>query len=317
MAVSLPFVLLILDWHPLERIESPATFRTAVVEKLPFAVFSLLSSIVTVLAQGSGHAILEEIPLSTRLLVAAKSLIAYLWNMAWPLRLLPFYPYPRDASLSSPEYLAAVVLVFGITAACVVAAKRRKIWISAWGYYAVTLFPVLGIVQVGGQSMADRYTYLPSIGPILVLGILAAWCLAKVESFAKGSRVPGIAATAGILLLFAALSVVTVRQIGIWKSGIDLWSHVIEKEPDSALFAYYSRGHALSKAGRYQEAIGDYSKVIALNYKEYSQVYVDRGLTYMKVGQVVPALADFRKACTLGDDFGCKAAQGIERMYSR
>jgi hypothetical protein len=317
MAVSLPLVLLIIDWLPLGRIKSLATFRTAVVEKLPFVVLSLLSSIVTVLAQQSGKAILEEIPLSTRALVAAKSLIAYLGNMAWPVDLLPFYPYPRNVSPASPEYLAAVVVVIGITAACVVIAKRRKIWLSAWGYYVGTLVPVLGIVQVGGQSMADRYTYLPSLGPFLILGILVAWGFAIVDAFAKGSRIPGIAATVVIVLLFASMSALTVRQIGIWKSGIDLWTHVIEKEPDRVLFAYYSRGHALSKAGRYEEAIEDYSKVIALNYKEYSQTYVDRGFTYMKVGKVGLALADFRKACVLGDDFGCRATQSIERMLPR
>jgi tetratricopeptide (TPR) repeat protein len=317
MAVSLPFVLLIIDWHPLGRIQSPATFRTVVVEKLPFAFFSLLSSIVTVLAQRSGHAILEEIPLSTRALVAARSLIGYLWNMAWPLDLLPFYPYPRDASASSLKYLAAVALVLGITASCVVVANRRKMWLSAWGYYLGTLVPVVGIIQVGGQSMADRYTYLPSLGPFLILGIVVAWGFSKIDTIAKGSRIPRIAATVVILLLFASMSAFTVRQIGIWKSGIDLWTHVIEKEPDSVLFAYYSRAHALSKAGRYREAIEDYSKVIALNYKEFSPTYIDRGLTYMKVGQVGLALSDFRKACALGDDFGCKAAQGIERMLPR
>ena len=317
MAVSLPFVLLIIDWHPLERIKSLATFRTAVVEKLPFVGLSLLSSIVTVLAQRSGKAILEEIPLSTRALVAARSLIAYLWKMVWPLDLLPFYPYPRDASLESLEYVGAAALVIGITAACIVVARRRKIWLSAWSYYVGTLVPVLGIVQVGGQSMADRYTYLPSLGPFLILGILVAWWFAMVDTFAKGRRIPKIATTGIILLLFASMSALTVREIGIWNSGIDLWTHVIKKEPDRVLFAYYSRGHALSQAGRYQEAIEDYSKVIALNYKEYSQTYVDRGLTYMNVGQVGFALADFRKACALGDGFGCRAAQSIERMLPR
>ena len=165
--------------------------------------------------------------------------------------------------------------------------------------------------------MADRYTYLPSLGPFLILSILVAWWFAKVDTFAKGSRIPWIATSAGILLLFASMSILTVRQIVIWKSGIDLWTYVINKESDRVLFAYYSRGHALSKDGRYQEAIEDYSKVIALNYKEYSQTYVDRGLTYMKVGQVGLALADFRKACALGDDFGCKAAQSIKSMLPR
>jgi hypothetical protein len=317
MAVTLPLVLLILDWYPFKRIQSPGTFQAALVEKLPFVGLSLLSSIVTVLAQRSGNAILEDIPLSTRALVAAKSLIAYLWNMVWPQNLLPFYPHPRDASFASFEYLAAVALVIGITAACVVIAKRQKIWLSAWCYYVGTLIPVLGIVQVGGQSMADRYTYLPSLGPFLIIGFLLAWCFTKVDTFAKWNRIVNFATTIVILLLFASMSYLTFQQIGIWKNGIDLWTYVIKKEPERVLFAYYSRGHAFSKAGQYKEAIEDYSKVIALNYKEYSQVFVDRGLTYLKVGQAELALVDFRKACDLGDDFGCKAAQGVEKMRPR
>jgi hypothetical protein len=316
MAVTLPFVLLILDWYPFRKIQSLKTFRKALVEKVPFLLLSLFSSIVTVLAQRSGSAIWEEIPLGTRLLVAAKSLVAYLWKMPAPVNLLPFYPHPRNVSFFSFEYFSAAALVIGITAACLVVSGRRKIWLSAWCYYAGTLVPVLGIVQVGGQSMADRYTYLPSIGPFLIVGLFAAWCFHKVDAIAGRGPIVIVSAAAAILLL-GSMSYLTYRQIGIWKNGIGLWTYVIEKEPERVLFAYYSRGHALSRTGRYHEAIGDYSKVIALNYKEYSQVFVDRGLTYMKIGQVGLALADFRKACALGDDFGCKAAQGVEKMLSR
>ena len=180
MAVTLPVVLLVLDWYPLQRIQSFQAFRQAAVEKIPFFALSLFSSIITILAQRGGGALssIETIPLSIRLLVSARALISYLWKMLWPLNLVPFYPYPKQSEMSALsifEYLLAIAFTLGITAVCVASVKRQKLWLSVWGFYIVTLIPVLGILQVGGQSMADRYTYLPSLGPFLVMGLIAAW----------------------------------------------------------------------------------------------------------------------------------------------
>ncbi len=191
MAVTIPVVLLLFDWYPFNRIQSLKTFRAACVEKLPFIALSLLALILAILAQKAVGAMrtVEFAPVTTRILVAGKSLIAYLWKMAVPLNLIPFYPHPRNASFLSLEYLAAIVLVIGITTTCIVIAKKQKLWLSVWGYYVVTLVPVLGIIQVGGQSMADRYTYLPSIGPFLIFGLFIAWCSRKVTRPARG-RLP-------------------------------------------------------------------------------------------------------------------------------
>jgi len=121
---------------------------------------------------GSGGSVVpfDFNPLPSRLLVAAHALMAYLWKMIVPLHLVPFYPYHYDASLLSPKYLSAVLLVAGITAFAIVRARKQK---CGWrlSYYVITLIPVLGIVQVGSQAMADRYTYLPSIGPFLLAGL--------------------------------------------------------------------------------------------------------------------------------------------------
>jgi len=103
------------------------------------------------------------------------------------------------------------------------------------------------------------------------------------------------------------MAYVTYNQIRIWKNGVDLWSYVINKEPEKVLFAYYNRGGLYAKNGRYHEAIEDYSKVIALNYQEYGKVYTHRGLVYLKIGNMRAAVADFEKACGLGDAFGCSA----------
>ena len=200
MAVTLPVVLLMLDWYPLGKIQSFKTARTAIVEKFPFMALSIISSILTVLAQQAGGAIksIEFAPISIRVLVGVKSLIIYLWKMVLPLDLSPFYPYPREASLFSIEYFLAIVLVAGITIASVVIAKRQKLWLSAWGYYVITLLPVLGIVQVGLQSMADRYTYLPSLGPFLVIGIMASWVWARAERLGEKSQVAKVLAVGSV-----------------------------------------------------------------------------------------------------------------------
>ena len=100
--------------------------------------------------------------------------------MLLPLRLIPYYPYPKEVSLLSVSTLLAIGLVIVITATCVVLLKKQKLWLSAWVFYVVTLVPVIGIIQVGNQAMADRYTYLPSLGPFLIAGLCAAWIAEKV-----------------------------------------------------------------------------------------------------------------------------------------
>lgn len=307
MAVTLPIVLLIFDYYPFNRINSFKTLRSVSVEKIPFILCSFGSSIVTYLAQQSGNAIWEGVPFPTRVVVATKSIVAYLWNMLFPLDLFPFYPYPRGASLQSLEYIGTLFLVIGVTLFCVYISKRQKLWLTIWAYYIVTLLPVLGLIQVGGQFMADRYTYLSSLGPFFIIGLLISWCLQKSILLQRYKTVTILLISVVGILIVVSMSYLTYKQIGIWKNGIELWSYVIKKEPEKILFAYYNRGEALSRKGRYYEAIEDYSKVIALNYQEYSKVYVDRGLVYLKIGKTEPAIADFRKACGLGNDFGCKA----------
>jgi protein O-mannosyl-transferase len=300
MAVSLPVVLLLLDWHPFDRFRSWKTFLDACVEKIPFFVLSLASSIMTVLAQRAGGALLSvaATPWQTRLLVAAKAVIAYLGNMAWPLNLVPFYPYPETASCASWEYLAPIALAAGITVLCVVLAlKKRKVWLAAWGYYGVTLVPVLGIVQVGGQSMADRYTYLPSLGPFLVLGLGAAWLWEKAHAQRKlGPLVKLFICTAAACTVFS-LSFATIMQTGVWKDSLSLWTYVIAREPEVSL-AYNNRGLTYDDMGRFDLAIRDFDRAIALAPSDY-KAYSNRGKSYVKLGMLDRAIGDFEQAIAL------------------
>jgi len=335
MAVTLPVVLLILDWYPFNRITSWETFRAAGIEKLPFIASSLVSSVLTVLAQSGAIQSTEFAPLSMRLLVAAQSLIEYLLKMLWPVNLVPYYPYPASASLASLEYLVPVILVIGITGACAVAATKRKFWLSVWAYYVVTLIPVIGIVQVGGQAMADRYTYLPSLGPFLIVGSAVAWTSIKISPPGRSRLMAGLFGSILVFSAFATLMHLTSRQIGIWKSDLVLWSYVIEKEPDRVPIAYNNRGLALKESGRIAEAIADFettialdpsrskaynnlgvlylnaglfdksieyfSKSIAINPKDV-EPYNNRGASYARTGQYEKALEDFSKAIELKKD---------------
>jgi tetratricopeptide (TPR) repeat protein len=284
MAVSLPFVLLILDWYPFERIKSVRTFMSAVVEKLPFFALTLVSSVLTVMAQKSGGAILsvEEIPLSIRVLTSAKSLVGYLWKMIMPLNLVPFYPYPKDVSFFSAGYLFAVILVAGITILAFIAVKKQKLWLSVWSYYVITLIPVLGIIQVGSQAMADRYAYLPGIGLFFLIGLAAAWAYRKINMSTKQRFSINLFGFAAVIFLLISMSYMTIRQEGIWKNSMALWNYVIDKEPRT-YFAYNNRGINLYAMGRIDEAVEDYRRAIAL-YPMYSKGHYNLGLAYYEKG---------------------------------
>lgn len=300
MAVTLPVVLLILDWHPFDRIRTLNTLRPALVEKIPFILLSLGSSIVTVLAQRAGGALIstEEVPLSERLLVAVHSLAAYLWNMVWPRNLAAFYPYPRNIAFLSAEFLPAIILVIGITAACLVYRKKRKVWLSVWGYFVVTLIPVLGIVQVGGQSMADRYMYLPSLGPFLLAGLGTAWTWGTVSNLKKWGPTLKLFCGAMAAFAFAFLIYSTLEQIGIWKNGFVLWNDVIEKHPDRVPVAYNNRGIAFTKMGRLDKAVEDFNTAIALDPSDYL-AYVNLGKLYLNIGSLEKSIEYSGRAIVL------------------
>jgi len=300
MAVSLPCILLLLDWYPFNRSQSFKSFLIVFFEKLPFIVFGLISCILTILAQKSGNALglTELLPLSTRSLVAVKSLFLYLWKIVWPMNLIPFYPYPTRVSLFSLDYLSAIVLAAGITAASVVIVNKQKLFLSVWGYYVITLFPVLGLVQVGVQSMADRYTYLPSLGPFLAIGLALAWSWSRVNASRRKTVVVNLLGILVFMFLAIATMYSTVEQIRKWKDDMTLWSYVIEKQPESVPIAYYNRALIFDKMGRFDKAIEDYDKAIAVN-PFWSAAYYNRALIFDRMGRFDKAIEDYDKAIAL------------------
>jgi protein O-mannosyl-transferase len=302
MAVTLPFVLLLVDWHPLRRL-TRQNFIAVFIEKIPFMAFSALISVVTVVAQQAIGTVrtLDTISLSTRALVAVKSLIMYLFKMAMPGDLLPFYPYDRGISFFSIEYLSLIALVITITVLSMVIAKRYRLWLSVWGYYAVTLLPVLGLVKVGEYSMADRFTYLPSLGPFLLVGLATAWAWEKTDSLAKRGLIAKNAIAILAIVTCLIMTYGTLKQIAIWKNSIVFWSYVIEKVPHRVPVAYNNRAIAFMESGQFDRALEDYTTAIDLDSASPG-AYNNRGVAYQEIGQFDRAIKDHTKAITLKPD---------------
>ena len=299
MAVTLPAVLLILDWYPFNRIRSMKTFLSACLEKLPLIALSLVSSVLTVLAQKAGGAIksFEVIPLSSRLIVAAESLLSYLWKMVWPMNLIPYYPYPKNISLFFAEYLLSVILVSCITAACIIMVKKQKLWLAVWAYYVLTLLPVLGIVQVGDQAMADRYAYLPSLGPFILIGLIAAW-LWKKPPLGRGAEA-GLVIVAAILIM-GSLSFLTYKQIAVWKDSLNLWSYVAGREPDDSR-GHYSLGNVYTILNMQDKAIEQYLTAVKLK-PGYAEAHYNLGVIYQSLNMPDKAIEQYLTAIKLKPD---------------
>jgi tetratricopeptide (TPR) repeat protein len=234
--------------------------------------------------------------------------------MIWPLNLVPYYPYPETVSVASLEYFAPALLALGITAVCMVLAKKQKVWLAGWAYYCATLVPVLGIVQVGGQAMADRYTYLPSLGPFLLMGLGAAWLWEKVHAYKKLSTIAKLFIGAAVVCIVFFLSFVTIKQTGVWKNSLSLWTYVIAKEPEVSL-AYNNRGLTYDEMGQFDLAIIDFDRAIALDPSDH-QAYTNRGMLYGKIGRFDKAIADLEKAITL-DPLHAEAYNNLGIAYAK
>ena len=260
MAVSLPVVLLLLDYWPLERYEDLPWRRRWVrlwVEKLPLFLMSAASSVVTIVAQRSSGAMVLTfaLPLSVRLENAVVSYVAYVGKTFWPSKLAVFYPHPEH-SLPWADVMAAAVLLVAITMA-VLYFHRSRYLVMGWFLFVVTLIPVIGIVQVGSQAMADRYAYIPCIGIFVII----AWGLSDVVTAAAIPRVvPAVVA----VCLITAFAAATTRYLPYWQNGVDLFTHarMVAWRPDPMLEE--DLADALVSAGRFDEAFPHYKEACVL-----------------------------------------------------
>jgi len=247
MLVTLPLLMLLLDYWPLGRL-SPARGRAGaarpvawwrlVLEKAPLLVLSVASGAMTLWAQSAGGAVVsrELLPPTDRLANAVVAYVAYLGKMFWPSPLVFFYPH----RFAPPwwQWAGAAAILAAVTALAVALARTRPYLIVGWLWYLVTLLPVIGIVQVGSQAIADRYTYVPLVG-IFVAG---AWLVADLSERWSWRFVPLGVAGAGVLV---ACAVVTYGQIGYWRSSRALFEHALRVDQRNHI-AHYNYGNLLS-----------------------------------------------------------------------
>jgi tetratricopeptide (TPR) repeat protein len=226
MVVTLPCVLLLLDYWPLNRLNSPADLRRLFVEKLPLFALSAVSSFVTFKVQKAGGAVVpvDLLPLYARLENALLSYGHYLAKMFWPDRLGIPVPFV-DVRTVRPAILMAGMVVAGVTIAVIWLGKRHKYLPVGWFLYLGTLVPVIGIVQVGGQGAAYRYTYIPSIG----IALLVVWGLAEV--FRRG-QIPRSAIAAFALTAFSVCAALSFNQLGFWRNTETLFKHSLSIYPN-------------------------------------------------------------------------------------
>ncbi len=264
MVVTLPFVLILLDYWPLGRMEGspPTTFEAPqrkfsglLIEKWPLFLLSAASSIITLRAQRSGGAIRStlQFPFSVRLENAVVAYAMYLWKTVWPARLAPLYPYPGN-SLAAWQVIAGVVVLI---AATVLALRWKRYAIVGWLWFLGTLVPVIGLVQVGDAAMADRYAYIPLIG----MFVMTAFGLADLADALKLNFTVRAIPVACVLL---ALSVATERQLAYWSSSYDLWSHTLSVTGANYI-AQDNLGGALVLLGRADEAYPHFQAAAEIN----------------------------------------------------
>jgi Flp pilus assembly protein TadD len=237
MWVTLPFLLLLLDWWPLGRVAggppaaveggaAPRGWAALVREKGPLFALAAASSAVTVLAQHRGGSVTGlELGVGARLGNAAVSYLRYVEKTVWPSSLSIFYPHPRDG-LPAWAMIAAGAVLLAVTALALARARRAPWLAVGWCAFLGTLVPVIGLVQVGTQAMADRYTYLPTLG----LFVAAAWGAHRVAGSWRGGA--PLAAVAGLVL--ALLSAVTARQLSHWRTHEQLFRHAVTVAPENA-----------------------------------------------------------------------------------
>lgn len=364
MLVTLPFVLLLLDFWPLKRFEQKqpaqesraelhepasvarseqitantehpagsgyhwALIRPLLWEKIPLLVLTTFSCIITYIAQAEGGAVgnTATYPMSIRIANAFDSYIFYIDNMLWPTKLAVLYPYQRELSF----WGAAGSFTLFVTWTLMIIWKARKFpyLIVGWLWYLGTLVPVIGLLQVGVQIRADRYTYIPLIG----LFIIAAWGAPELIKEWRHRKEVLMASSALCLLCLLAL---TWTQVGYWHESITLYDHTLRVTQQNSLIlnnrgaayyklgerdkaiadldkaieitpeyqrAYYNRGAVYAMSGNYARAIDDYDRAIELSPRDYVS-YNNRGVAYEKCGNPARAISDFDKTIEINPTF--------------
>ncbi len=299
MLVTLPFVLLLLDYWPLERFGNNCSklkiCRRLVLEKVPFLVLVIASSVVTFIAQRSGGAMIDitRLPLYARVINALASYMAYIGKMFWPSNLAMFYPYPIHKLPVLQAVLSAAALL-GISLVLIRVAGRHRFLLMGWLWYLGTLLPVIGIIQVGDQALADRYTYIPYTG----LFIMIAWGLPLLLAKWKYQKI-ALGVSAAVVLML--LSICTYIQQRYWHDSITLFEHAL-KVTENNYVAHYCIAAPLSEQGKKEEALAHNYQTVRIN-PNYLDAYNAIGLLLTEENKPDQAIPYFAKALQVRPDF--------------
>ena len=298
MLVTLPLVLLLLDVWPLNRLQTQAgaepVFRLArrpiprrlIFEKLPLFALAIASVVITLFAQMRVVESSENLSLSTRLGNALLAYVAYMGQMFWPSGLAVLYPLTAGG-VRVAGVAPSLVLLAGISMGVFLLRRRYPYLLTGWAWYLLMLLPVIGIVQVGLQARADRYTYLPQIG----LYLLLTWAAADL---CAGRRHRRVVLGGGAVIILIALMFCARAQTAYWRNSELLWTHTLACTPDN-FTARYGLGNALLQAGNVDEAIAQLRKALVFN-PGLAKAHSSLGNALLQKGNVDEAIAQYQIA---------------------
>ena len=307
MLVSLPLVMLLMDFWPLNRYSpkgqesvrhsfsgADSPLIALVKEKIPFFVCSLFSAAVTIYAQRTGGAMsnLEAMPVGLRIENALVAYAKYIVQTLWPHDLAIIYP--MSSSYPLWQTIGALLVLALVSAATILARRRYPYLLTGWFWFLITLVPVIGLIQVGIQSMADRYLYIPQTG----LFIMVAW---GVPALARDlpCRQYLLGLLAGAVLM--AVTALTWHQLGYWRNGLTLFQHAIDVTTGNYI-AHGNVGLALFNKGDLAGAIREYSRVIAIKPDDY-RAHNNLGLALASIWDLDGAIREYRLALAIKPDF--------------
>lgn len=282
MLVSIPLLMLLLDWWPLARQEK---WPRLILEKTPWMALAALAAGKAIWAQGQGESLvaLDRLPLELRMTNAAVSYVRYLGKTIWPPNLAAFYPFPSAIPVWP---VVGGLAVLGLITWLAFRGRDQRPWLAVgWGWYLVTLLPVIGIVQVGQQSMADRYMYVPMIGLLIAI----VWSLPRTKAVAAGGG-----------FVMAIWAMLAWRQAHVWKDGLTLFTHALEVTEENFV-AHDNRGVELDRLGRSEEALAEYRETLRIKpgdrngEQNLAQASFAKGERLLAEGNLDDALAAFRE----------------------
>ena len=307
MLVTVPFVLLLLDYWPLGRVTSGewqvtrfripvpqlSTLNQLLLEKLPLFGLAVVSCVVTIVAQHEAIQSFERFSLPVRLGNAVISYVAYLGQMFWPTGLAVLYPFTaRDIGFLA--VVLSLVLLVGISAGAIVLRRRCPCFLTGWLWYLIMLVPVIGIVQVGAQARADRYTYLPQIG-------LSVWLTWAAAELCVGWRHHRVVLGGLATVILAALMFCARAQTAYWRNSESLWTHTLAYTSGNFI-AHNNLGNVLLQQGKVDEAMAHYQTALQFN-PDYAEAHYNLGNVLCQKDRVNEAIIHYQTALQINPDY--------------